>query len=304
MKAYYYWKLFSFLRVKKFIVDHPDEISAITDMAGDVTNLDISVSKILAAEMIQTADNTGVTVDVNQKKKLMAETVIQYAHKGLPKAKAAHRPDLIKKLKHEVGYIFRAKKADALTRANEIKAILSDNIVFPNIKPADITAMVDAIKAYNLAQVNPADVRTVKKVEGTSAVAEATKLADDAVENIYDYFLGEYKITKPALVTELAEAIGLEIEGVRHTRFVVMCKDANPPQGAITNLLEGVMVKIVELNREAVSDINGMADISKFKAGTYHVEFSKVGFVTKQMIITFKQGKTQEIEVQMERISA
>ena len=303
MRLYLHWKLFSFIRILKFLSDHPTEVAAITDMAGDVTNLQDSVVKIQAAEAIQESNNTGVTDETKAAKKQMAETIIQFAHKGVPKARDAKALDVLKKLNHEVTYIMKAPKAEALNRSREIMKILSNATLFPNIKPANLTAMADSITAYDAAMVNPITVRETKKVEGTAALDEATKKADAAAENIYDYFYGEYQDTKPGLVKELADCMGLEIEGVRHTSLIGMCVDANPPAGTLTALLEGVLMRILELNLIATSDINGLLGVSKVKPGTYHVEFSKDGFVTKQMIIVFKRGKTEQVEVMMQRVT-
>jgi hypothetical protein len=64
-----------------------------------------------------------------------------------------------------------------------------------------------------------------------------------------------------------------------------------------------VQVKIIELNIFAHSDINGLAGLGRFRPGTYHVEFSGTGLVTKTIIVTFKRGKMLELEVVMEKVA-
>jgi hypothetical protein len=58
---------------------------------------------------------------------------------------------------------------------------------------------------------------------------------------------------------------------------------------------------MIILNKSTKSDINGLAEIQKFVNGTYHLEFSKVGFVKKTMIVFVKRGQTVELEVEMVR---
>jgi hypothetical protein len=66
---------------------------------------------------------------------------------------------------------------------------------------------------------------------------------------------------------------------------------------------EEIEMKLVELNLIAHSNIYGLAGLSKFKNGTYHVEFSKPGFVTKKMIIFVKRGQNVEVEVVLMRVA-
>jgi hypothetical protein len=303
MKNYFKWTLDSFKSVLKFLAGHPDEVSAIPEMTDDIETLNDAVVEIEVAEGIQTSNIEGVTEDTKQKKKTMAQTVIAKARKGLPMAKKANKPELVEKLDYRVYYIEQAPKADALARAKDIKKVLADNdTVFTNIKPADITAMVDAIKAYDESEINPRQAREHKKIAGTEALDAPFKKGNDSCDNIYDYFYGEYQLTKPDLVKELADLLGIEKEGVRHNTINATCVDGNPPAGAPTHLLQDVEMKLVELNLIVRSDINGLAHLTKFKHGTYHLEFSKAGFITKQMIVFIKRGQTVELEVVLNRV--
>lgn len=297
------WKLMSFLRVINFLNIHPDEVDAIEEMADDVTVLKVAVTNIQAAEVIQGGDTKGITEDSRLKKKEMANICIQFAKKALPLARKANNNELIEKLDQNITYIYRAPKVDALARAKAIKTILVDNsALLSNILPADITKLEASIAAYDAAHINPIVARENKKIEGTESILDEVKIADEAEDNIFDFFCGYFMDTRPELITELEDCMGLEKEGIRHTGITAMCMDENPPASAITNLLQGAKINIVELNRTAISDIMGMCHILRVKTGTYHVEFSKEGFVTKQMILNIKRGRVLELEVKMVRV--
>jgi hypothetical protein len=302
MKSYLKWKLVSFLALLKFIVEHPDISTDIPELAADVDVLQDTTESIKEAEQLQGETTSGVTKDTDKKKLMMARVVISKARKARPLAKRGDRLDLYEKLNFEKTYINQAPKVDALSRAKAIREVIKSNTsVFTNIKPADLTAMDDAIQDYNDSQLNPKAARDHKKAQGTDALDSLYQTANEAADNIYDLITGEYELTNEVLLDELDLKVGLEREGVRHNCIRATFIDANPPAGAITQLLEGALLKIVELNRTVKSDIDGVAEIRIFKAGSYHVEFSLKGFVTKQMIIHVKQGQTIQLEVELER---
>jgi len=304
MDHYLKWKLESFYALLLFIVSHPIISTDIPDLADDVSDLEDATAEIEVERGIQESDTTGVTEDVKAKKRLMARTVIAVAHKAKPKARKAGLWELYEKINYKVTYLMSAPKLDAVTFAKNIQKVIVDNpLIFTNIKPADKTAMADTIAAYNEVKLAPRTARVNKKAQGTEAYDLSFKKAQVAADNIYDYIYGQYELTNPNLVAELNLACGIDVEGVRHNTIHAVCSDGNPPQGAITALLEGVRLLILELNKTAVSDINGVVTLAKFTQGTYHVEFSKEGYVTKTMIIHIGQGETVELEVVMARVS-
>jgi hypothetical protein len=304
MKNTLKWKLDSFKGVIKFTEEHPNEVSAIAEMDDDVVNLKDAITEIGVAEGIQDINNEGITDDTKKKKKIMAQIVIAFARKALPLARKAKNTDLEEKIDYRISYIGQAPKADALSRAKNIRNVLGSNGgVFTNIKPADLSLMDDAIKAYELAEIEPKAAREHKKIEGTQALEAPFKKGNDSCDNIFDFIYGYYQISNPDLVEELADLLGIETEGVRHNGITAMCVDGNPPADAITHLLQDVEMKLVELNLIAHSNIYGLAGLLKFKHGTYHLEFSKPGFITKQTIVFVKRGQTVELEVVMMRVA-
>ena len=305
MVNYIVWKLTTFFKVLLFIDSHDTEITAVPEMADDVDDLRDAVAEIEAGEDVQETDIRGITENVTKAKEDMAETIIIYAHKAIPLARKADRLDLVKILKREETYILKASKATALARARVIKKTLETNTsIFTNIKPADITDMDDKIEVFNTIKESPSDAIDTRKDDGTKAIMTAYIKGNGALLNIYDFFYGHYQISQPALVKQLADLMKIEQEGVHHTGISCLFRDASLPVGDPASLIQGGLMKIVELNKQALSDINGGAGIIKIKPGTYHIEFSKTGFVTQTLVIKIKRGKILMMEVLMVRVSS
>jgi hypothetical protein len=291
MYQYLKWKLESFVGMLKFLGNHPSVETDISEIADDVTELQSTVVAIKAAGQVQVTPLEGIAQETKEKKRLMARTVIGVARKARAMARRAGKWDLLEQLDFSITYINSAPKVDAVARAKAIQKAVTDNATFLTVvKPADFSAMTDTIKAYDLAQLNPRTAQEQKKAQGTDVLDGLYKKGSTAADNIYDFVTGFYELTNPELIDELNLNCGIKPEGVHHNTIKATFIYANPPADAITHLLEGGVMKIVELNKTAVSDINGLAEIQKFKTGTYHVEFSKEGFVTKQMIVHVRRG--------------
>jgi len=305
MKTYFKWKLESFIGILKFITDHTSISTDIPEMADDVTDLGSAVTGIKAAKETQDNPTEGITQDAKNKKLLMANTVIGIAKKARPMARKAGKLELLAKLDFAVYYISQAPKVDALSRAKSIQKAIADNVLFLTIvKPADISAMTTAINEYEAVHIKPRAAQEHKKATGTDALTDLYKKGNDAADNIYDFISGYYGLTNHGLIDEFDLVCGIQKEGVHHTCIRATMVDADPPEDAITQLIQDVEMKIVELNKTAKSDINGIAEIRKFMNSTYHIVFSKVGFVTKTMIVFVNRGQTLELEVEMERETA
>ncbi len=298
MENYYQNLLLSLVDVKAFNDENATETGAIPEYADEVADLDAAFVDIEAAEVKQSVDSKGVTTSTKDLKRTMAETVIQYAHKPLALAKRAKDKNLVEQLSKEISYIMQASKVDAVTRSKIILKVLTDNpTVLTNIKPADLAKVALSIKNYDDAKIDPRKAREAKKNDGTDAMIDAFKRGVAAAENMYTYIYGYYQDTKPALVKKLADCLEIEKSGIRHTGILGFCEDATP--GALTVLLAGVIMKIVELGFIATSNAYGLCGISKIVPGTYNVEFSKEGYVTQTMVIFIRRGRTVQVEVKM-----
>ena len=264
-----------------------------------------AIAEIQTAEDKQETDTTGITKEVEAAKQIMADTMIIYAKKGLPMARLAGKTEFVKILEHKPYFIYRASKATALSRARIMKNTLAGNLtVFSNIKPADIADMDAVILAYDEVKVDTQDAIGAKKEDGTEAIYAAYVKGNAALKNIYDFFYGEYQKNEPELVKKLADCMVVDKTGVHHTGITALFLDGNPPVGSITNLIQNGVIKIMELNKQALSDINGVVSIIKIKPGTYHIEFSKAGFISQTLIVKIKRGKIITLEITLVRVAS
>lgn len=60
-------------------------------------------------------------------------------------------------------------------------------------------------------------------------------------------------------------------------------------------LFEGAIALVRELNRSAVTNIDGFAEILEFRNGKYHVDLIVDGVVKKTLVVEVKRGKVVEI---------
>ena len=304
MKKIFSWKLINYFRVLNFVGLWQSKFDAITNEAAEIAKLEDAVDEIQAAEDIQETPTTGITDEAKVLKKNMGDTIIIYAKKGLPLARNAGKTELVEILTHGASYIYSASITTALSRARLMRKTLTDyHDIFTNIKPADVADMDAAIAAFDAVKVDTQDAIDDKKEDGTAAIYKGYVKGNAALKNIYDFFYGEYQKTDPVLVKKLADCMAIDQTGVHHTGVTALITDPNPPAGAITNLLEFAMMKVIELNKQALSDINGVAALIKIKPGTYHIEFSKAGYVTKVMIVKIKRGQIVTLEVTLARVS-
>ncbi len=303
MKKIYSWKLINYFRVLNFVGLWQSKFDAITEEAAEIAKLEDAVDEIQTAEDIQETSTTGITDEAKVLKKNMGDTIIIYAKKGLPLARNAGKTELVEILEHGASYIYSASITTALSRARLMRKTLTDyHAIFTNIKPADVADMDAAIAAFDAVKVDTQDAIDDKKEDGTAAIYKGYVKGNAAMKNIYDFFYGEYQKNDPVLVKKLADCMAIDQTGVHHTGVTALITDPNPPVGAITNLLELVAMKVLELGKHSLSDINGVASLIKIKPGTYHVEFSKVGYVTKVMIVKIKRGQIVTLEVTLARV--
>jgi hypothetical protein len=259
--------------------------------------------KIEEAGKKQSLDTSGAVDDNQAAKMVMARLAVKFGLRGAVKARNAGNHQLAEQLGHYVNYILKAAKGLAIQRAGDIADALSANLaICNNVTAADVVSINDAITAFRAIETEPVSLIEEKKAGGTDLLPPLFKEADEIIENLYNLVYSYYFENDTALVDEFYLAMQIIDTGVHHTGLIALCVNANPLPDAVTNALEKVMVKIVELNLIAHSDIMGLAGFAKVKPGIYHVEFSLDGFVTQTFIVKFIRGRMKEIEVEMVKV--
>jgi len=289
----------SYDRIGNFNTTHSVEIAAIPDYAAEQAVFNADWAKISLAAVSQTADTSGYANDSDAAKVAMADITVKFGLRGAVKARRAGNNALAEQLAHYKTYIYFAPKQEAIQRAIDIRNALSINLtICTNVTAADITAIDAAVADYQSVQSQPVTARQTKKATGTSVLPQLFKTADEAIDNMYDLLFSYYQDTNPALVNEFRLAMQIISTGVHHTGIHAEITAGNPVKA-----MEGITMKIVELNKTAVSDINGMAQIERIKPGTYHIEFSGADIITKTLVITITRGQISEVDVLVQKVA-
>ena len=302
----------SYDRVDNFYLKYKTELDLIFGFTDIINNFHNARHDLDDAALIQGIQITGILKDFESLQNELINTLIPFALLGAVQARTANNEILSEKLTHYPTYLSQVSRTIILIRATEIRNALNENLhtlanptgIITTVTPANI-ATVDALLAsFQVTAQHPKEAIIERKTQGTEVLVKEFKAVDDAVDTISDLIFATYLVSNPDRISEFNACKKLAIYGVRHTGFLAFISDANPAPDALTSALMGIEVKIIELkNKTAISDINGMAGIIKFKPGTYHVEFSGAGYQTKEMIITFKLGQMIDLDIQLNKIN-
>jgi len=291
----------SYDRIEAFDVKYAVELTLIPVYTLEQKKFDDAFNEITKAGDKQAIETKGLKNDSDAAKNAMANVCIKYALRGSVMARMANNQELATQLIHHKTYILAANKQMAMERAIDIRNALNDNLtICNNVTAADIAEIDAAIAAFKLIEPQPIIARQVKKAMGTDVLPPQFAVADEAIENMYHLVYSYYNESKPQMVGEMKLAMQIINTGIRHTGILAFVTVNNGIESLQTPA-QGVVMKIVELNLIATSDINGLAGLSGIKPGTYHMEFTGQGLVTKTFIQAFNRGHMIEMEVEMEK---
>ena len=184
----------------------------------------------------------------------------------------------------------------SIAKMNEILGALNDNataLLVYNITTTDTGNLTAFITTATTALGTPGAAKANTGV-GTEGVASQILLIDDVLKDIDDVLIAEYSDSNADMVKEYKN--DRKIDNVGHFATVLAAEITS----ALTKLaLEGIKMTIIELGKMGESNIDGLAEIKKFKAGKYHVKFEGDGFVTQIIIVETKRGKVVKMVVVM-----
>ena len=163
-----------------------------------------------------------------------------------------------------------------------------------NVLSTEIVAAQAAISAFTNAIATPQQQRAVVKI-ATGKIPQLIKIIDNILDDADDMVEGNFATSSPDAVKEYHEARHIGSSVGQHTAIIAhIYADAEH-----THPIVGAMVSIDSLKRNDDTDATGLAEIIKFKAGTYILSVAATGYTTKQVSFTVKSGKRVEVEVVM-----
>lgn len=291
----------------KFITDNALLIGNKPAIYTEQGKLQIVIGEIRLDEQIQIYPSTGITEMTFGLKKTMTISTLQMSKLCVPLAMDADNKEILAIIDKEISHILYATPDEAITLCRNMNQVISDNAglgkLFPAITPTDITNNTTDINNYVAVVGNTAAIIEKKKSFGTAAYTPAFEKGNGIITRLNNYFFGYFYSSNKLLYDAWENATKLEVEGVHHTTLIALFHDLDAPQGTQEALMPGGTMKILGINLIATSNEFGLAGIARFMGGIYTVEFSKPGYVTKQMIIKIGHGKTVNIQVDMERVT-
>ncbi|MGN6214020.1 hypothetical protein [Parafilimonas sp.] len=243
----------------------------------------------------QAGTSKGITTQKRTLLENMADLTVKTSRKALVYAVDNNNDELQHLFDVQVYELEKSTTAKTLAAVQNIYAALQSlngALADYRVTAADITAIGDAIAAYKAVTGAPENAQAASEA-GTKGI-EATMLLIDKSLKLLDNLIINGMDDNPGLVNEYREVRKVKEMGTRHTGLMATINDA-----AGGTAIEGAVMLVQELNKQAASNILGVAAIESMKAGTWHVIISAAGYVTQTQVLKIEQGKTLEMEVRM-----
>ena len=263
-----------------------DEITDFTGIYNDL-QLEIARQKLKISGVVTTKDT-------------LLETAVKMLVKSARKARVwavkSGNATLAAQFDVQISTFSDMTQSVVLNSLTTINAAINTNIASLTtyrVVAADVTAITAAIAAASGSIGTPKQAITTRAVATDQIVVDIIA-CDGALELIDDLLIPEYEDSNAVMVHEYHLSRAISSLGSHATGLKPTVTDS-----VTEALLEDVLVTIVEISRSAVTDINGVALITRMKPGTYHVTCTKVGYVEYNTIIEFELGKVTSLAVAM-----
>lgn len=270
--------------------------AAFTRLVDEIARF-VNINKDLdKAAQKQGTVTKGITDGKNKLRLKMAKLLVKNARKARVWAHDAANSDLEAVFNVQVDDFTRGAEDDSVTDARLVHKALSDNagsLGGVNITATDINDIKKSIDDFEASLGTPGAAEGEKK-SGTETLVDLFEEADTSLDLIDDLLIHEYEDTHAEMVEAYRSDRKVDDIGVHHTGLHsdILFKSNGQPA-------EGITMRIVELNRQGISNINGVAEVRRCKPGTYHVEFSGAGITTITMIVKIERGHIVKLRVEV-----
>jgi len=255
----------------------------------------ISVFKLFSNYIQQhQADNLGVTTGKNDSFIAMINILVakaQLAYVWADDEGDAKLSEIFDVQKSDFGGISAIK---ALTKVKNIRDLLQANITSLaslQLSEADITALNNAITSYENAV---ATIGTIKahKTAGTQGIDTVMQPLNKSLDLIDYMIVNTYSESNPAMVNDYLLTRHIDKLPTRHNGISMHISDSVSKAD-----LQGVTLTIN--GKSSTSDIDGLAEIIKIKAGSYMLTVSMNGYVSQEIKVVIERGKVSYYEIQL-----
>ncbi|MBI5217410.1 MAG: hypothetical protein HY958_00575 [Bacteroidia bacterium] len=266
-----------------------------------VTEIAAFVNKVTAFDKYvaqQQQQTKGITTDKETKFHTMKTLIVRYSRKARVWAADTGNETL--------QAVFDIRKTDfskmpgkkAIARIKDVCDALNINIgslAGYNVLPANITAISNAITAYENAANTPGAAKSLKKT-GTAGIDTEMQTIDDSIAIIDDLLITEYEVGNADLVAEYHNSRRIDNIAVHHGGIKITATDADT--GAE---LQGLEMEAEGTDKAALTAINGIGEITGIKNGDYYVNLTMKNYETQRIKVTIARGKITEQAVKMKK---
>jgi len=247
----------------------------------------------------QQQETKGITIGKDKKFMAMVKLIVKTAGKAWVWANDNNNKELEAVFDiYEADYVEEAEEV-AYGKIKNVRDALHENIgslAVVNILPAHIAAIDMAMAVFRGEQGKPGEARGEKKT-GTSFIKQYLKMCNHSLEKIDALLVGEYEESHWEMVMDYKSNRSIDTVGVHKHQGIsadITYEDGSKAQW--------IKMRIVELEKERLSDIDGHVTTLRGKIGTYHIEFSGSEVVTQLIKATIKRATVLNLEVKMRRV--
>jgi len=282
--------------LKLFFADNTAITDTFTPLADQIILYNNNHTNLKSAIQLQITPTTGITADKDEEAEKLIDIIV-------PKARLAHAWAVTIN-NQEFAEIFNVTET-TLQRLTENDLISTTQYIHDKLlsnstplAPYGITPMIiiDIQSQITLfaSLVGTPEVATSTRETATKAIAILIKDTIDILKITDDLIFGNFSDTEPYFINTYTNVRQIINTGTRHTgiRATILITGTTTPIQATSLLIQ-------ELNRTAISDITGKAEILKFKGGTYHFITTHPAYQTNTQILKIIRGRILEINIQL-----
>ncbi len=238
----------------------------------------------------------GKTLTKAAMRQLMIKAVMKLVKKGYAWALTTGDTEMLKTF----GLVeddFKISQDLLIVLMDEVLKALTDNVLA--LTPYKVTLVTIGVVQtmednFVAAKDIPKQKQALKKAVTTS-LSKEIKLCDKTLEICDNLINAEYEDSAPAMVLEYNNDRIVNYGVNRHTMIrahVYGLEDHS-------EVIAGACLNIASLNRNEITDIDGMGEIVQFKGGDFVLGIKAIGFVDTEVPFSIKRGKQMDIDVVM-----
>ena len=239
---------------------------------------------------------TGLRKQKDQKRLMMANKVMPIVKAGLDWAIEERNQDVVDKLDFDKNKLLKPDEEESVATGRNALNTVTGNLTAINeagyeVSGDDIEAAQTLINEFDGMLEKPKAALNLKK-EATGKIVELQTELDELTDGIRRNIESKYGESDPEFLSgfDLAVKVGdvpYHITGIR-----VIVKRGE-------EMLEGIVVKVREQDKGAVTNIDGVAKIERLKVAKNHMDVVENGNLVKTLVVDIKRGTMLEVGVEL-----